>query len=177
MAARALSVSFSALLTSFGLGWHLDEITEEFGLKREQVKKLTDTLKKTTGNEVLAVALTLGPTKFVDGPLALMVDLVTAGGVLEFYTYLVLAQGNLSEQPDRSRRSALYAERAEIHRSPIQNESFSTALALFLIGLCIRLIRWGRSVPALGQFKGSTATRECWISDAAVTGRPNAGRG
>ena len=37
MAARALSVSFPALLTSFGLGWHLDVITDEFCLNREQV--------------------------------------------------------------------------------------------------------------------------------------------
>ena len=96
MTALALSVSFSALLTSFGLGWHLGVITEEFSLTREQAKRLTDVLKRTTVNEVLALALALGPTKFVAGPLAIMVDLVTAGGVLEFYTYLVLAQGKLS---------------------------------------------------------------------------------
>ena len=47
-------------------------------------------------NEVLALVLALEPTKFVAGPLAMLVDLVTAGGVLEFYTYLVLAQGKLS---------------------------------------------------------------------------------
>ena len=96
MAAPALSVSFSALLTSFGLGWHLGVITEEFGLNGEQVKKVTDILKRTTVTEVLVLALALGLTKFVAGPPAIMVDLVTAIGVLEFYTYLVLAQGKLS---------------------------------------------------------------------------------
>ena len=94
MTARALSVSFSALLTSFG--WHLDVITEEFSLNREHVKKKTDVLKRTTVNEVLALALALGPTKFVASSLAIMVDLVTAGGILEFYTCVVLAQGKLS---------------------------------------------------------------------------------
>ena len=49
-----------------------------------------------TLNEVLALALAWGPTKFVGGPLAVVVDLVRAGGLLEFYTYLVLAQGRLS---------------------------------------------------------------------------------
>ena len=96
MTARALSISFSTLLTSFRLGWHLDVTTEEFSLNREQVNELTDVLKRTTVSEVLALALALGPTKFVAGPLAVMVDMVTAGGILEFYTYLVLAQGKLS---------------------------------------------------------------------------------
>ena len=45
---------------------------------------------------MLALALALAPTKFVAGPLAIVVDLVTSGGVLDFYTYLVLAQGKLT---------------------------------------------------------------------------------
>ena len=53
-------------------------------------------MKGTTVNEVLALALALGPTKLVAGSLAIVVDLVTTGGVLEFYTYLVLAQGKLT---------------------------------------------------------------------------------
>ena len=96
MAARTLSVSFHALLTSFGLGWHMDVIADEFNLTDEQLQKLTEVLKETSVNEVLALALALGPTKFVAGPLAIVVDLVTSGGVLEFYTYLVLAQGKLT---------------------------------------------------------------------------------
>ena len=96
MAARALSVSFRALLTRFGLGWHLDVIADEFRLTDGQLQQLIDILKGTTVNEVLALALALGLTKFVAGPLAIVVDLVTAGGVLEFYTYLVLTQGKLT---------------------------------------------------------------------------------
>ena len=96
IAVRTLSVSFHALLTSFGLGWHLDVIADEFRLTDGQLQKLTGVLKWTTVNEVLALALALGPTKFVAGPLAIVVDLVTTGGVLEFHTYLVLAQGKLT---------------------------------------------------------------------------------
>ena len=95
MAARTLSVSFHALLTSFGLGWHMDVIADEFNLTDGQLQKLTEVLRESSVNEVLALALALGP-KFVAGPLAIVVDLVTSGGVLEFYTYLVLAQGKLT---------------------------------------------------------------------------------
>ena len=94
MAARALSVSFPALLTSFGPGWNLDVVTDEFKLSRTQVKKLTDTPELMTVNEGLARALSLGPTRFVAGPLAMIVDLVA--GSLEFYTYSVLAQGKMN---------------------------------------------------------------------------------
>ena len=73
MAARTLSASFHAILTSFGLGWHLDVIADEFRLTDRQLEKLTDILKGTTVNEVLALALALGPTKFVPGPLATLV--------------------------------------------------------------------------------------------------------
>ena len=96
MTARTLSVSFQALLTSFGLGWHMDVIADEFNQTDGQLQRLTETLKETSVNEVLALAIALGPTKFVAGPLAIVVDLVTSGGVLEFYTYLVLAQGKLT---------------------------------------------------------------------------------
>ena len=61
MAARGLSASFPALLTSFGLGWHLDVIAAEFCLTDDQLKRLTDLLQRTTVNEVLALALALGP--------------------------------------------------------------------------------------------------------------------
>ena len=96
MAARTLSVSFHALLTSFGLSWHMDVIADQFNPTDGQLQKLTDVLKGTKINEVLALALALGPTKLVAGPLAIVVDLVTIGGVLEFYTYLVLTQGKLT---------------------------------------------------------------------------------
>ena len=94
MAARGLSASFLALLTRFGLGWHLDVTATEFCLTDDH--RLTDLLQRTTVKEELALALALGPTKFVAGPLAILVDLTTTGGILEFYTHLVLAQGKLT---------------------------------------------------------------------------------
>ena len=87
---------FQALLTSFGLEWHLDVVADEFCLTDEQLHNLTDILKRTAVNEVLALELALGPTKFVAGPLAIMVYLTTVGSILEFYTYQVLAQGKLT---------------------------------------------------------------------------------
>ena len=74
----------------------MDVIADEFSLVDGQLQKLTDVLKGTTINEMLAIARALGPSKFVAGPLAIVVDLVNTGGVLEFYTYLVLAQGKLT---------------------------------------------------------------------------------
>ena len=94
MAARVLSISFPAFFTS--LGCKLDVLTDEFNLSRTQVKKLTDTLELMTINEVRALALALGYTGFVAGPLAILVDLVPAGGLLELYTYLILAQGKIN---------------------------------------------------------------------------------
>ena len=47
-----------------------------------------------TINEVLALALALGPTKFVAGPLAIVVDLVAAGGLLEFLLTLLWLKEN-----------------------------------------------------------------------------------
>ena len=96
MAARALSFSFPALLTTFGQGWNLDVVTNEFNLSRTQIEKLTETLELMNVSEVLALALASGPTKFVAGLLAIIVDLVPAGDSLEFYTYLVLAQGKMN---------------------------------------------------------------------------------
>ena len=94
--AQTLSVSFHALLTSFGLGWHMDVVADEFNRTDGQLEKLTEVHKGTTVDEVLALALALGPTKFVACPLVIVVDLVTSCGVLEFYTYLVPAQGKLT---------------------------------------------------------------------------------
>ena len=81
LTARTLSVSFQAFLTSFGLSSHMDVIADEFNLTGGQLQRLTETLKKTSVNEVLALALALGPTKFVAGPQAIVVDLVTSTGV------------------------------------------------------------------------------------------------
>ena len=45
--------------------------------------------------EGLVLALAVGPTKFVAGPLAFQVDLVVSCDLIEFYTYLVVDQGEL----------------------------------------------------------------------------------
>ena len=80
----------------FWPGLELDVITDAFKLNRPRVKKLAENLELMTFNKVLANALALGPTKFVAGPLAIVVDLVDAGDLLEVYTYLVLAQGKMN---------------------------------------------------------------------------------
>ena len=92
----------------------MNVIADEFNLTDGQLQKLTDVLEGTSVNEVLALALALGPTKFEAGPLAIVVDLVTSGGVFEFYTYLVLAQGKLSSLLGRG-GNPLYAEQTQLH--------------------------------------------------------------
>ena len=139
MTPRTLSVFFQALLTSFGLGWHMDVLADEFNLTDRKLQRLTKTIKETSVNEVLALALALGPTKFVVGPLAIVVDLVTSGGVLEFYTYLVLAQGKPTSLLG-CRRNSLHTKRAQLHRAFVPNESFRATLVLFHTELCIRII-------------------------------------
>ena len=57
--------------------------------------KLLETIGEATVGEVLALALTMGPTKFVAGPLALLVDIVISCDLTSFYSYLVIAQGQL----------------------------------------------------------------------------------
>ena len=48
-----------------------------------------------TVGEVLSLALAAGQTKFVAGPLALLVEIVVSCDLIRFYSYLVLAQGQL----------------------------------------------------------------------------------
>ena len=57
MTVRTLSVSFQALLTCFGLGWHMDVVAEEFNLTDDQLHRLSETLKETSINEALALSL------------------------------------------------------------------------------------------------------------------------
>ena len=54
-----------------------------------------ETIGEATVGEVLALALAMGPTKFVAGPLALLVDIVISCDLTSFYSYLVIAQGQL----------------------------------------------------------------------------------
>ena len=93
--AREHDCPLEAFCTSLGLGWNIDVIAAEFSLTNVQADKLLETTGEATVGEVLALALTMGPTKFVAGPLALLVDIVTSGDLIAFYSYLVLAQGQL----------------------------------------------------------------------------------
>ena len=93
--AREHDCPFEAFCTSLGLGWNIDVIAAEFSLTNVQADKLLETIGEATVGEVLALALTMGPTKFVAGPLALLIDIVTSGDLITFYSYLVLAQGKL----------------------------------------------------------------------------------
>ena len=95
MAARTLAI-FPCIVDEFWIGLAHGCHSRQIQPDRRTTAKLTEVLKGTSVNEVLALALALGPTKFVAGPLAIVVDLVTSGGVLEFYAYLVLAQGKLA---------------------------------------------------------------------------------
>ena len=93
--ARELSCPLEAFCTSIGLGWNLEVVTSEFSLTTTQADKLLETIGEATVGEILALALATGPTKFVAGPLALLVDIVIACDLTVFYSYLVLAQGQL----------------------------------------------------------------------------------
>ena len=74
--ARELNCPLEAFCTSLGLGWNMEVLTTEFLLTTTQADKLLETIREATIGEVLALALTMGPTKFVAGPLALLVDIV-----------------------------------------------------------------------------------------------------
>ena len=93
--AQELNCPLEAFCTSFGLGWNIDVIASEFSLTNVQTDKLLETIGETTVGEMLALALTMGPTKFVAGPLAMLVELVVSSDLVTFYSYLILAQGQL----------------------------------------------------------------------------------
>ena len=93
--ARELNCPLEAFCTSLGLGWNIEVVTAEFSLTAIQADKLLETIGEATIGEVLALALTMGPTKFVAGPLALLVDIVISSELTSFYSYLVIARGQL----------------------------------------------------------------------------------
>ena len=63
--ARELNCPLEAFCTSLGLGWNLEVITSEFSLTTTQTDKLLETIGEDTVGEILALALAMGPTKFV----------------------------------------------------------------------------------------------------------------
>ena len=96
---------------------------------------MTETLEVMTINEVVALALALGPTKLVVGPLAIVVVLVAAGNLLEFHTYLVLPQGKMNELVGLGEVSE---EQSELYGTSIQAKSVAAALVVFLLSLRVR---------------------------------------
>ena len=138
--AREHDCPLEAFCTSLGLGWNIDVITAEFSLTNVQADKLLETIGEATVGEVLALALTMGPTKFVAGPLALLIDIVTSGDLITFYSYLVLAQGQLRSLTRwghlmNSKDQQNYSAQLERMRASIQHCLYSTLV--FASGLFV----------------------------------------
>ena len=140
--ARERDCPLEAFCTSLGLGWNIDVIAAEFSLTNAQADKLLETIGEATVGEVLALALTMGPTKFVAGPLALLVDVVTSGDLITFYSYLVLAQGQLQLRSltrwghlMNSKDQQNYSAQLERMRASIQHWLYSTLV--FASGLFV----------------------------------------
>ena len=129
--ARELDCPLGFFCTSLGLGWNVDVIAAEFSLTNAQADKLLGKIGEATVGEVLALALTMGPTKFVAGPLAMLVDVVISGDLITFYSYLILAQGELRSlirwgHLMNSKDQQNYAAQLERMRASIQHWLYST---------------------------------------------------
>ena len=135
--AREHDCPLEAFCTSLGLGWNIDVIAAEFSLTNVQADKLLETIGEATVGEVLALALTMGPTKFVAGPLALLVDAVISGDLITFYSNLVLAQGGLTRWGHlmNSKDQQNYTAQFERMRASIQHWLYSTLV--FASGLFV----------------------------------------
>ena len=138
--ARELNCPLEAFCTSLGLGWNLEVLTSEFSLTPTQTDKLLETIGEATVGEILALALAMCPTKFVAGPLALLVDIVIACDLTVFYSYLVLAQGQLRSLTRwghlmTSKDQQDYSAQLERMRASIQHWLYSTLV--FASGLFV----------------------------------------
>ena len=138
--ARELNCPLEAFCTSLGLGWNLEVLTSEFSLTSTQTDKLLETIGEATVGEILALALAMGPTKFVAGPLALLADMVIACDLTVFYSYLVLAQGQLRSLTRwghlmTSKDQQDYSAQLERMRASIQHWLYSTLV--FASGLFV----------------------------------------
>ena len=91
--ASDLKLPPKTICTSLGLGWNLDVLTAEFALTNNQADILLETIEEMTIGEVLVLALAVGPTKLLAGPLALMIKIVVSCDLIMFYSYMILAQG------------------------------------------------------------------------------------
>ena len=138
--ARELNCPLEAFCTSLGLGWNLEVVTAEFSLTTIQADKLLETIGEATVGEILALALAMGPTKFVAGPLALLVDIVISWDLTVFYSYLVLAQGQLRSLTRwghlmTSKDQQDYSAQLERMRASVQHWLYSTLV--FASGLFV----------------------------------------
>ena len=138
--ARELNCPLEAFCTSLGLGWNLEVVTSEFSLTTTQADKLLETIGEATVGEILAIALAMGPTKFVAGPLALLVDIVISCDLTVFYSYLVLAQGQLRSLTRwghlmTSKDQQDYSAQLERMRASVQHWLYSTLV--FASGLFV----------------------------------------
>ena len=138
--ARELDCPLEAFCTSLGLGWNLEVLTSEFSLTSTQTVKLLETIGEAIVAEILALALAMGPTKFVAGPLALLADTVIACDLTMFYSYLVLAQGQLRSLTRwghlmTSKDQQDYSAQLERMRASIQHWLYSTLV--FASGLFV----------------------------------------
>ena len=138
--AQELNCPLEAFCTSLGLGWNLEVVTSEFSLTAVQADKLLETIGEATVGEMLALALAMGPTKFVAGPLALLVDIVISCDLTAFCSYLVLAQGQLRSLTRwghlmTSKDQQDYVAQLERMRASIQHWLYSTLV--FASGLFV----------------------------------------
>ena len=138
--ARELNCPLEAFCTSLGLGWKIEVVAAKFSLTTIQADKLLETIGEATVGEVLALALTMGPTKFVAGPLALLVDIVIYCDLTSFYSYLVIAQGQLRSLTRMghlvtSKDQHDYSAQLECMRASVQHWLYSTLV--FASGLFV----------------------------------------
>ena len=165
--ARKLNCPLEAFCTSLGLGWNLEVVTSEFSLTTTQTDKLLETIGEATVGEILALALAMGPTKFVAGPLALLVDIVIACDLTVFYSYLVLAQGQLRSLTRwghlmTSKDQQDYSAQLERMRASVQHWLYSTLV--FASGLFVGVV----TVPTVTQLRPTNPTRNSRIPLAAA---------
>ena len=138
--AQELNCPLEEFCTSLGLGWNIDGIASEFLLTNVQTDKLLETIGETTVGEMLALALTMGPTKFVAVPLAMLVELVVSSDLVTFYSYLILAQGQLRSLTRwghllNSKDQQDYVTQLERMRASLQHWLYSTLV--FASGLFV----------------------------------------
>ena len=162
--AREFKCPLEAFCTSLGLGWNIDVVPAEFSLTTIQGDKLLETIGEATVGEVLVLALTMGPTKFVAGPLALLVDIVISCDLTSFYSYLVIAQrqlrsltrwGHLMTSKDQQD----YSAQLERMRASVQHWLYSTLV--FASGLFVGVDQSQPLHNADRQIPRETADFQC----------------